>query len=284
MTFWLNGEWRTGRDAISIDDRGFLLGDGVFETIFLRRGVPAFLDEHLQRLSDALRYLNINAAAPAAIEDIIRELTDRNGLAETDACLRITVSRGAGGRGLATVSENAAPTVLMTVSPAAPLRREPMRLIISRYPRATAGASVRCKTPAYLDNILAREEAAAAGADDALMLNAAGRVACATAANVFAMFPDGAVATPPIEDGALPGVVRGVLLSRCGGSGVAMETRSIAADALNGVELALTNSLMGVARASLSSSDAAPSKMFKRLQSCYEHALDEDLRRRARSL
>ena len=65
----------------------------------------------------------------------------------------------------------------------------------------------RIKSLAYMDNVLARNEATKAGADDALMLNTAGNLACATVGNVFLLI-DGGMLTPPVGDGALPGIAR----------------------------------------------------------------------------
>jgi branched-chain amino acid aminotransferase len=108
-------------------------------------------------------------------------------------------------------------------------------------------------------------------------------VACATAANVFAVLPDGIIATPPESDGALPGIVRGVLLARARNKGLIVEERVLARHDIEGATLVLTNSLIGVAPAQLEGQSAPPREMFNRLRSCYEEALAEDLQERARA-
>ncbi len=283
MTFWLNGEWRDDPVAIRIDDRGFLLGDGVFETILVRNGVPAFLDRHLERLARGLGRLALSAAPPEDLRAVIAELAARNGAEKEDASLRLTISRGPGERGLAYPKDDASnPTVLMTLTRMGAVRAQERRLIVSDHVRAVGGVAAACKTPAYLDNILALNEAVAAGADDAVMLNAAGHVACATTANVFVIAADGAVATPPVADGALPGVVRGVLLDHAGSVGVPIDARSLSVDELRGGAIFLTNSLIGLAPARLDGGrDATVNEIFNRLDACYQSALSEDLLRGA---
>lgn len=281
MTYWLNGEWRDDPHALRIDDRGFLLGDGVFETILVRGGVPAFLDAHLVRLKEALRLVSISAEPPADIAAIIRELAERNSAQKGDASLRLTITRGSGPRGV-TPPEEITPTVLMTLAPAKPQNTDPRKLMISQYRRPESSVSARCKALGYLDNVLAAREAAMAGADDALMLNGAGRLACASAANIFLIASDGNIATPPVAEGALPGIVRGVLLREGAKAGLTFEERPLAPESLHDCELVLTNSLAGVVRARLTdSAETPPSAILTRLQSCYEAALGDDLQRRA---
>ncbi len=280
MTFWLNGGWREDPAAIHIDDRGLLLGDGVFETILVRNSVPAFLDRHLERLSHGLKGLALNAAPPGGLCDIIGELALRNSAQDEDAILRLTITRGPSGRGLAYPERDASrPTTLMTLTRAGPAHIKERKLTISEGARAGAGVTAQYKTLAYIENIVAHNEAVAAGADDALLLNPAGNVACAATANIFVIAPDGVVATPPVADGVLPGIVRGVLLEIADSAGIVITERSISPDDLNGGMIFLTNSLIGLAPARLGGSrDTRSSEIFKRLDACYQRALGEDLR------
>jgi branched-chain amino acid aminotransferase len=96
----------------------------------------------------------------------------------------------------------------------------------------------RVKVTSCADNILARIEATRLGFDDAILLNGAGRVAEATAANLFAVI-DGALVTPPVGDGALPGVMRGTIIDK-----MPVEERSLTPEDLAGAsEMFLTTSL-----------------------------------------
>ncbi len=281
MTFWLNGEWRDDPVAIRIDDRGLLLGDGVFETMLVRNGVPAFLDRHLERLAGGLTRFSLDAPIPDNLRDIIRELAAKNAAADVDATLRLTVTRGPGERGLAYPPGAASrPTMLMTLARPGAKDQAERTLIVSKCAQAVPGAAAAFKTPAYLENIVAHNEALSAGCDDAVMLNPAGHVACATTSNIFVIGDDGSVATPPVADGALPGIVRGVLLDNAGAAGIAIEVRSITPDDLRRGAVFQTNSVIGLAPARLDGArNAASNEMFSRLDACYQDALAEDLRR-----
>lgn len=283
MTFWLNGEWRDDAAAIRIDDRGFLLGDGVFETMLLRNGAPAFLGRHIERLTHGLKTLGIDAQALEGLREIIGELAIRNSADKGDASLRLTVTRGPGPRGLAPPSRSEPnATVLMTCAPARAKKQGMRALVVSSRLRAAAGVHAQCKTLGYLENVLAMNDAMAAGADDALMLNAGGRIACASAANLFAIAPDGVVMTPALSEGALSGIVRSVLIDAAAKVGVTMAERAMAPADLNGCALFLTNSLIGLAPARLpETADTGTNEIFKRLNACYQDALEEDLQRAA---
>ena len=277
MTFWLNGEWRDDATAIRIDDRGLLLGDGAFETVLVRNGAPAFLDRHLQRLENALAVLSIDASPPQTLRAIIRDLALKNDVNDRDAVLRMTITRGPGARGLGAAGA-VSPTTLMTLTRSSPATKE-RRLIVSEFMRSVAGLAATFKAPAYIDNILAYNDALANGADDAVMLNVDGAVACATTANVFVIGESGVVSTPPATDGALPGVVRGVLLECAGAVGVNLVEKSLSPDELQGGAVFLTNSLIGLTPARVgASADVSRNEIFKRLVSCYETALANDLR------
>lgn len=284
MVYWLNGEFREDAQAVHIADRGLLLGDGVFETVLLKDGVPAFWDAHMARLEGALNALHIPARADAFAPGAVKELAARNGAASGAAVLRLTATRGAGGRGLAP-PPGVAPTLLMTVEPYAPPADDPLRLVVGARRRSEQSLSARYKTANYLDNVMARREAAEAGADEAVMLNGKGRVACASAANVFVLSGDGTMTTPPVAEGALPGIVRQVLLERAGEDGFAVREAAIEPSALRGKRIFLTNSLIGVRPARFHGEtalrDPGGDGLLSALQAWYKKILDQDVERRA---
>lgn len=197
--------------AIGAADRGFTLGDGAFETIAVTDGEPQRLERHLARLDKALHALYFDTCPTTdQIGNAVIETAAANGIVE--GALRITVSRGIGARGLA-IPEAATPTLVIAVSDGLP----PQAAISARICRTTRRNAhsplSRIKSLAYLDNILALEEARANGADDAIMLNTDGALACASAANLF-LVKDGLLFTPRIEDGVLPGLKREDIISR----------------------------------------------------------------------
>lgn len=210
MKLWLNGRLEAATQArIDPADRGFLLGDGVFETMAAKAGSVPELALHYARLQTGAALLRLPVPiSQSALAAAIQDLTAANGLA--DAALRLTLTRGAGPRGVLPAA-NATPTLLLTTSPL-PEPAPPARLVVSSLRRDETSPLSRIKSLNYLPSLLARLEAAEQGADEALLLNHAGRVAEASAASLF-VCQQGQWMTPPVSEGALPGIRRAVLLA-----------------------------------------------------------------------
>ncbi len=205
---WLNGKRIEGPTApFDLSDRGLLLADGVFDTSLVVTGKVAFGDRHLARLQAHSAALGIEPD-----RDLLREAYAQASALDGPHALRVTVTRGPGPRGLRPPAKTT-PTILATAAalPHGPAMA-PVRLRTVPIRRNETSPAARLKTLAYLDSVLAMEAAARAGADEALMLNTQGRVACAAAANVFAIIGE-ELTTPPVEEGAMEGVTRAVLLS-----------------------------------------------------------------------
>ena len=236
MICWIDGRLRPiGEARIDPRDRGFTLGDGLYETIRATGGEPQRLDRHFARLRDGLGVLDIPLTVDEVeLADAMRAVLAANALA--DGVVRLTVSRGVGARGLPP-DPTATPTIVVSTAPYhAPT---PGRAMIATVTRRNAQSPLsRIKVTSCADSILPRIEATRLGFDDAILLNNAGRVAEATAANLFAVI-DGALVTPPVADGALPGVMRGTIIDR-----TAVEERSLTPEDLAGASaLFLTTSL-----------------------------------------
>ena len=214
MSLWLNGQL-IPEDLARLDprDRGFTLGDGLFETIRLEDRWIAYLGRHLERLRQGAEFLGIPLHwTDAEIETGLNALIAAERL--TDASFRITLSRGPGERGIAPPAMPT-PTLMITTGTLPPAGL-PLRTIIATVTRRNEASPLsRLKTLNYLDNILARQEALARGAEEAILLNTRGAVAEASIANLFAL-SGGVLKTPPIADGALPGIMRRALIERCG--------------------------------------------------------------------
>lgn len=246
MICWLNGVYEN-IEQVRIDprDRGFLLGDGIFETMLAVDGAVHHAKQHLARLSGAAELLGIPMPfSNVEITDAMMNLLKVNHLTLGRAALRLTLTRGVGARGVAPPSE-AAPTILMTVVSAPPPPVQ-MRGIISSYVRNEKSVSSRIKSLNYLDNILARNEAAQKGADEALMCNGSGDIVCASAANIF-IAADGVLYTPPVGNGALAGIMRGIVMEAAMAQDIPYHEAPISRAALaNASEAFLTNALIGV--------------------------------------
>lgn len=211
MLFSLNGElYPAGTSALTPDDRGLTLGDGAFETIAVRGRRPMRLAAHLDRLAEALAVLAIEPApARDALESSVTAVIEANALVE--GVVRLMVTRGPAPQGLK-VPDPCRPSVVATAKAGLPPGDPVHAIVATRVRRNEHSPLTGIKSLSYADNVLARMEAAAAGADDALLLNTAGRLAEATAANVF-IVREGRVLTPPLADGCLPGIARRTLLA-----------------------------------------------------------------------
>ncbi len=230
----------TDADAARIDpaDRGFTLGDGVFETIRVRHGQPDRLEAHLSRLRDGAKTLGIPVTTTdTVIAERIAAVLKENDLEA--AAVRVTLSHGVGPRGLLP-PETATPTLVISAGPSPP-PPEAVKAIISFSTRRNEfSPTARIKCLSYLDNVIARREAATYGADDALLLNSQGRLAESTISNLFLLI-HGELLTPPVDDGALPGVVRADIIARFRG-----REQSLTPDDLGLAEEAFLTNALGV--------------------------------------
>lgn len=211
MTIFRNGEFVPEQEAgVSPLDRGFLYGDGVFETLRCYGGKFFRLPQHVERMRAGLERLGI--AAPSWLEgaaDIVRELVARNGV--VGGVARIVVTRGVGEFGL--LGKQATDPLMIAACwnqpPPAAARYERGINCVIAHQRLVATAGI--KSLNYLPQVLARREADAAGADDAIMLNSHAHVAEATAANIFLVLRHELI-TPSLEGEVLPGITRAAVL------------------------------------------------------------------------
>jgi branched-chain amino acid aminotransferase len=222
--------------AIAADDRGFLLGDGLFETVKALAGRPLRWTRHMARLRAGAALLELPLAwTDEALLEAATALLARNGLA--DAVLRLTLTRGPGERGLLPPTAPR-PTTLLTTAPL-PAPAGATRAILAETVRRNEHSILaRVKSLNYLEGVVARMEARRRGADDALLRNLAGRLAEASAANLF-LVEAGRLATPPVGEGALAGTMRAELMALATVEERPLEVASLAAAS----EAFLANSL-----------------------------------------
>ncbi|KCZ98801.1 class IV aminotransferase [Hyphomonas polymorpha PS728] len=221
-----------------LTDRGLLLADGVFDTSRVVGGRIILKRLHLARLAGDAAALGIDVAQEQ-LEVLANDVVPDG----ANGALRLTVTRGPGARGLGRETAGA-PTLMARFSPMEMLYpMAPVRIGVSTIRRNPTSPTARHKTLSYADNIMALREAVAAGADEALMLSPEGKIACASAANVFAQFGNRLV-TPPVSDGAMPGIVRGWLLKEALGAGFEAGEESLTLQRLAEADgIFLTNSL-----------------------------------------
>lgn len=234
---------------VSILDRGFLYGDGIFESMRAYNGRVFKLAEHLGRFfgsAEALR-IPIPHARPA-IEEAIPRLMEANDV--RDAYVRLALSRGVGGHRLSLDGEFA-PTTVIAARPFTPypqdFYRQGMTTVTAEFHTSPDSPVLRHKSANYLENILAKDAAERKGAGEAIFVNAHDEVAEGTVSNVF-IVERGHVVTPPVSVGILPGITRATVLGEiCPSLGVPCREDAFGlARLFQADEVFLTNSLMEV--------------------------------------
>jgi branched-chain amino acid aminotransferase len=274
MIVFLNGKFVPEAEAtVSVFDRSFLYGDGLFETLRVFRGQPFRWTEHLERLQRGAAFLKIQLPfAPDELRAFADELIRRNALPE--ALLRITLSRGVGLRGYSPKGADR-PTIVISLHPAPTTtsKSAQWRVITASCRLPADEAVAEFKTCNKLPQILARAEADAASADEALLLNTNGHVVEAATSNLF-WIQDGAVCTPPLSAGILAGVTRLVVLEICQKLGLnAHETAVTPAELLQAQGVFLSLSSVGIVEiVSLDGHELARSTITERIRATYDAA------------
>jgi aminodeoxychorismate lyase len=234
------------RAVVSIFDRGFLYGDGLFETMRIFKGKPFRWSEHLDRLERGAEFLKIKPPfSSETLRGFADELIVENKI--PDALLRLTLSRGVGVRGYSPKGADN-PIVVMSLHPA-PGNPRPSdgkgagdessvsrwKLITSSQRLPANDTLAQFKTCNKLPQILARAEADAAGADEALLLNTDGFVVEGASSNLFWIERD-TICTSPLASGVLPGVTRTVVVEICRTLDLKVAEKNIDAKTLKTVE------------------------------------------------
>jgi branched-chain amino acid aminotransferase len=234
---WLNGRLVPAEKAtVSVIDRGFLLGDALFETMRAYGGHVFRLAEHLDRLARGAK--RIGLPLPDGLADAVAKTLKGNGL--VDAAVRLTVTRGPG-TGL-TPPEDPQPTVVIAARPPS----KPPDAVRAAWARGRVNehsTTAGLKRPAYLDAVVEMAQARAAGYDDVLFLDTAAHLAEGAYSNVFVL-ARGTLRTPPPTCGILPGITRAAVLEIAAEQGRATAEESLDPPVLDEAEEAfLTSSL-----------------------------------------
>ena len=276
MIVFLNGNFLSESEAVvSINDRGFLLGDGLFETMRVVNSRPFRMSQHLERMTRGLDFLKVTIPyTPKELQKFAVELIERN--QQPDSILRVTVTRGSGPRGYS--PQNAGtPTVAMTLSllpetnPDEPLQ---WSLVTSPFRVPASDPISSYKSTSRILNILARGEAEARGADEALLLNTNGEAAEAAGGNMFWVYRE-QICTVPTGRGVLPGITRAVVLEICQALGLTTNKRVIKPEMLRNAEgIFITNSALGIVPVvSFDGEPVAPSPLVDQIATAYNEML-----------
>ena len=239
LKVWMDGELLPAEQAkIGVYDHGLLYGDGVFEGIRTYSGRLFRLEQHLDRLYKSAEGIHLVIPyTPEQLSEAIHQTLKANDLSDT--YIRLVVTRGVGDLGVdPSTSKN--PTVFVITDKIALYPREMyekgMSIITAQIVRTPGGSlDPRIKSLNYLNNILAKIEATAAGVPEALMLNYDGYAAECTGDNIF-MVRHGKLLTPSTASGILEGITRDYVLELAGQSGIDTEETNLLPDDLYGAD------------------------------------------------
>jgi len=280
---YLSGSFVNEDEAvIPVGDRGFLYGDGLFETMRAYDGRVFRIDDHLKRLKNSAGLFHISLReSTEELSGIVHELLQMNAL--TQAYVRITLTRGIHGGNLwLDTGENI--TLLVNTReyhgyPSEAYERG-MKLLVGDTVRHTRSVIGRHKTLNYLESLIARDAARTGGFDEVVFLDETGCVTECATANIF-FVRAGELCTPSAEMNLLPGITRGVVmeLARWGGRKV-LERKWKLREFQQADEVVLSNSLMEVMPVSeladTAIGDGAPGEVTLEVAAAYHRAVAEE--------
>lgn len=282
MIVYLNGQFLPHEQAkVSVDDRGFVFADGVYEVARIYDGHIFLFEPHLQRLRHGLGELRINADIVDQIPAIAEQLLEQNNLRTADATLYIQVTRGTAPRAHAFPPPSVKPTVFIATKP---FKQHPAEY----WERGVAAVTVpdtrwsRCdiKSIALLPNVLANQQAKEAGAFEALFVRD-NQVIEGSHSNLFAVL-DGELLTYASCGHILTGITRLLVVDKSGELGIPLRERGVPLDRLfDTTELFLsgtTTEIMPVVRVDgRPIGDGKPGPVTRRLGKLFRGWIEEDI-------
>jgi aminodeoxychorismate lyase len=272
MIVFLNGKFVPEEQAlVSVFDRSFLYGDGLFETILVANGAPFRWEQHMERLLNGAAFLGITLPYPRKeLNGFAMKLIRENRL--SNGMLRLTLSRGIGVRGYSPRGA-ASPTLVMALSTmpnSGPNVLQDWALRTSSFKLPAQQPLAQFKNCNKLAQILARAESEQAGANEALLANTDEFIVEGASSNLF-WIDQGIICTPPLSSGILSGVTRLLIIELCRGLSLQTSERNISGSGLlnsDGVFLSL--STIGIAQGvSLDGKPLRQSPLTQRLYRAY---------------
>jgi len=280
---YLNGALLPRSQAkISPFDLGFLYGYGLFETMRAYSGRIFRLERHLERLSSSANLLGLSLNA-FVIEKACYDTLQANKL--KDARIRLAVSIGEG-EAVPDLPKHPKPTVLVIATsytpPSAQTYRNGYKAVVSSIRQNSQSPLSRLKSANYLNNILARREARAAGFDEAILLNEQGFLCEGSTSNVFLVSKRNLI-TPNRESGCLPGITRQAVIELASEQGISVSEREVRLEELLQAEEAfLTSSLIElVPLAAVNGESIGRGEVIERLMQAYKEAVVKETKQGA---
>lgn len=244
---WCNGQWLDShRFTASPTDRGMMLGLGLFETFLTYEGHVVFADRHLSRLRLACAKLAWDFSLPD-FGKTANELLVRNNLAVGRARIRLAITAGSGP--LNDLTPGGDRVVCITAHPVG-IPADSLTACFSPWPRNERSPLAGMKSASYAENLIALDHARRQGFDEVIFFNTIGHLCEASTANLF-LVSHGALLTPPLASGCLPGITREVVIELANVLEIPCEERNLLpGDLGHAEEIFLTSSIRGVARLS----------------------------------
>jgi len=270
---WVDGALHAVNEPVILaGNHGFTVGDGVFETLAVRKGHAFALTRHLVRLQFSLDRMGMRAVDMGAIREGVRHVIAAN--PADVARVRITVVSGPGP--MSSVRGTGAPNVVIWGGPGV----IPTACRATRVPwkRNERSAIAGVKSTSYAENVVMAQFAAGKGADEALMSNTYGYLCEGTGSNIF-IERRGEIVTPPLSSGCLAGITRGLALEWGAGTGMPVRVAapgelemSVLDEVVHGQAFAaVTSSTRGVQPIVwLDGVDVASGPLLKKLSDLYE--------------
>ncbi len=251
------------RDGINGLDRGYLLGDGLFETIKIYQGKAIWLEHHWERLNHGADKLSM--PLPLSFDDLkvaMDTLIQVNAL--KDNGVRLSISRGVASRGLWPVEANNGQWSLHAFSVAQ--KALPLRLTVSSIRTNETSPLTGIKSLSYLENVFVKKEAIDKGFDDGLRLNNMAQITETSSSNFF-LFKQGEVLTPPQEVGILPGLMRRHLIDSADELKIVVKEKPLTLNDIDeNCSAFITNVLIGMREVKcIDNIQLQPNELIKRL-------------------
>jgi D-alanine transaminase len=273
---YVNGLYLSHRSAaVHIEDRGFQFADSVYEVCSFHDGV--FIDEqaHLERLERSLSLIDIEMPmSNAGLRIVFRELVRKNRI--HSGIIYCQVTRGQAKRDHGFPDPATTPTLVVTAKRVAPgfldeRRRNGVGVV---FRPDTRWAQCHIKSTGLLPNVLAKQSARVAGADEAWFVDEEGNVTEGTSTNAWIVTGQGTLVTRPLDSHILGGVTRGALITCARAAGLPVEERKFSVEeAKNAAEAFSSASTIGalpiVSLDGIIISDGAPGPITSRLNALY---------------
>jgi D-alanine transaminase len=284
MTVYLNGAYMPIEEArVSVLDRGFIFGDGVYEVIPVYSRRPFRMKDHLKRLQHSLDGIKLkNPHSEGEWTDILNELIKRN--APDDQYLYLHITRGVAKRDHAFPNPPVPPTVFILSNPLTSPPAEQLQKGINCI-TVVDNRWLRCdiKSIALLPNVLLRQAAVEAGCAEAILIRDDAFLTEGAASNIFVV-KNGTLFAPPKDNLMLPGITYDVILELAAANGIPYEVRRVTkAEVFSADELLLTSSTKEVlAITTLDGKpvgNGKPGGMFAKLHSLYQTFKREVMRK-----